>query len=63
MELLLDFKNFMNSRAPSIKFTMEYTCPRDCEMAGEEGHECRDMLSYLDLKMWVDVQGHIQTDL
>ena len=53
----------MNSRAPSIKFSMEYTCPKDCEKAVEEDHECRDFLNYLDLRMWVDGRGQIQTDL
>ena len=41
----------MNSRAPSIKFTMEYTCLKDCEKAVEEDHKCRDFLNYLDLRM------------
>ena len=62
-EKLVQFLNFLSSRKPSIKFTMEYTCPKDCERRGQNDHECRDFLNYLDMKMFIDGDGHIQTDL
>ena len=42
---------------------MEHTCPRqDCPEAGDD-HECKLFLNYLDLKMFIDGEGRLQTDL
>ena len=35
----------------------------NCPEAEEEGHECQLFLTYLDLKMFVDGEGKIQTDM
>ena len=51
----------MNSQAMSINFTMDVTCLPDCQRTDE--HKCRQTLDYLDLRMWVDEDGHLQTDL
>ena len=63
LDLLRQWLQFMNSQAPSVKFTMTYTCPKDCLEKDNEDHECRDILEYLDLSMFLDTEGRIQTDL
>ena len=63
VEKLKELLTFMNSRAPSINFTLEYTCPKNCEEKGQPDHECNDFLNYLDMKMFIDSTGQIQTDL
>ena len=63
LELLREWLQFMNSQAPTVKFTMTFTCPPDCPDRGKEEHECQDFLEYLDLKMFIDSEGKIQTDL
>ena len=61
--LLREFVEFLSSQAPSMKFTFETTCPREgCPEVGE-GHECQQFLVYLDLKMHINGEGKIQTDL
>ena len=30
LDLLRQWLQFMNSQAPSVKYTMIYTCPKDC---------------------------------
>ena len=70
VEILFEFLQFMNNRYPSIKFTMEVSCLPDCDRADD--HSCsqvvnyqgpRNHVNYLDVSMWVDSQGRIQTDL
>jgi hypothetical protein len=51
----------MSSRAASIKFTMEMTCPRNYQLRGQREHECKDFMKFLELKMFVDREGFIQT--
>ena len=63
LDVLHQFLDHMNSRVPSIKFTMEYTCPVDCPEADNTDHDCRRFLNFLDLRMFVDDGGKIQTDL
>ena len=64
LSILRELLTFLSSRVPSMKFTMEQTCPREnCPEAEEEGHECQLFLTYLDLKMFVDGEGKIQTDM
>ena len=63
LDLLREWLKFLNSQAPTVKFTMTFTCPQDCPERGEEEHECKDFLEYLDLKMFLDREGKIQTDL
>ena len=47
-----------------MKFTMEATCPREnCPEAGEDGHECKLFLNFLDLKMFISAEGQILTDM
>ena len=64
LAVLRQLVDFLSAQEPSMKFTMEVTCPREgCPEAGEEGHECQHFLSYLDLKMFIDREGRIQTDI
>ena len=42
---------------------MEYTCPRNCNLKENDGHECQVFINYLDLHMFIDEDGCIQTDL
>ena len=46
LNLLRQWLQFMNSQVLSIKFTMTYTCPKDCPEKSEEEHECRDIVEY-----------------
>ena len=63
LELLKQFLEFLSIQVPSLKFTMEYTCPRvNCPEAGED-HECGLFLHFLDTTMFIDEEGKIQTDL
>ena len=40
------------------------TCQREnCPEAGEEGHECQLFLNYLDLKIFINGDGQIMTDM
>ena len=64
LHLLKELLGILSSQVPSMKFTFEATCPReDCPEAGELDHECKHFLVYLDLKMHIDSEGKIQTDL
>ena len=61
IDKLFEFLEFLNSRAPSIKFTMEVSCLPNCSRIDD--HTCSEVINYLDVRMWVDREGPIQTDL
>ena len=64
LQLLQDFLFFLNTQVRSIKFTMSYSCPREsCPEAGVGDHECKQFEDFLDLKMFIDHEGKIQTDV
>ena len=51
----------MNSMSPSIKFTMEVYCLLNCDRP--ENQQCSQIIEYLDVSMWIDSHGQIQSDL
>ena len=61
VDKLFQFLDFLNNRAPSIKFTMEVSCLPNCDRT--DIHNCSEVIHYLDVSMWIDSEGLIMTDL
>ena len=64
LQALRELVEFLSMQVPSMKFSMETTCPREgCPEAREDDHECQHFLTFLDLRLVVDGEGKIQSEL